>query len=365
MAHMRPRGYFVAALSLLSLGWGPPTPPSAAETVLRDHLGDPASPDDFWRASTPAAVGMDGARLEAAVQAIQSRGWAIHSFLVARRGKLVLERYGADAGRPLGPGDAHALYSTTKTFTGALVGIALAEGRIPSTSAPVLDFFRADEVQGHPPAKIRMRVEDLLTMRSGLDWLEGVDDPLFGLPAPAAALLSQDQTAEPGTTWRYSSADSHVLAEILRRATKEPPRAYAERRLFAKLGIAAVRWDADPSGTSYGGFGLWLRPRDLARFGQLLLSGGRWQGEQVIPAAWIAESTRARVPTPWAAGAYGYQCWIPAIGGFATRGYMGQDMYVFPDRELVVVFTAALPYQQADVMLDELVRDFLLPAVVD
>lgn len=361
---MRPRASLaIAALSLAAAGWGPPAP--APATVLRDHLGDPASPDDFWRASTPAAEGMDGAKLEAAVQAIQARGLAIHSFLVARRGRLVLERYGADAGRPLGPGDAHALYSTTKTFTGALVGIALAEGRLASVSAPVLDFFDADEVRGHPPAKIRMRVEDLLTMRSGLDYLEGVDDPLFGLPAAAAALLSQDQAAEPGTAWNYSSGDAHVLAEILRRATGEPPRAYAEKRLFAKLGIPSVRWDADPGGTSYGGFGLWLRPRDLARFGQLLLAEGRWKGEQVIPAAWIAASTHPRVPTPWAAGAYGYQCWIPSFGGFATRGSMGQDMYVFPDRALVVVFTGALPYQRADEVLDGLVREFVLAAVKD
>lgn len=355
----------LATLCLASIGWGPPAPPPAAETILRDHLGDPASPDDFWQVASPAAAGMDAAKLEAAVQAIQSRGWAIHSFLVARRGALVLERYGADGARPLGPGDAHALHSTTKTFTGALVGIALGEGRLPSVSAPVLDFFDADEVRGHPPAKIRMRVEDLLTMRSGLDYLEGVDDPLFGLPAPAAELLSQQQAVEPGTRWNYSSGDSHVLAEILRRATGETPRAYAEKRLFAKLGIAAVRWDADPSGTSYGGFGLWLRPRDLARFGQLLLAGGRWKGEQVIPADWIAASTRPRVPTPWAAGTYGYHLWIPAIGGFATRGYMGQDMYVFPDRALVVVFTAALPYQRADELLDGLVREFVLPAIVD
>lgn len=353
----------VSALCLATLGWGPPTAPPAPGTVLRDFLGDPSIPDDFWKASTPAAEGMDGAKLEAAVKAIQARGWAIHSFLVVRHGKLVLERYGADGDRPLGPGDLHVLHSTTKTVTGALVGIALAEGRLPAPSAPVLDFFRADEIQGHPPAKIRMRVEDLLTMRSGLEYLEGVDDYLFGLPAPAAELLSQDQRVEPGTAWNYSSGDSHVLAEILRRATGETPRAYAEKRLFAKLGITQVRWDADPSGTHFGGFGLHLRPRDLARFGLLLLSQGRWRGEQVVPAAWIAESTRPRVPTPWPGGTYGYHCWIPKIGGFATRGYMGQDMYVFPDRDLVVVFTAALPAQHADAMLDDLVREFVLPAL--
>jgi CubicO group peptidase (beta-lactamase class C family) len=364
-ARLPARSLLLAALALAALGAGPPpaVAPAPEPVVLRDVLGDPASPDDFWRASTPDAEGLDAAKLEAAVRAIEARGWAIHSFLVARHGRLVLERYGADGKRQLGPGDPHALHSTTKTFTGTLVGIALEEGKLASVDAPVLGFFAADEVKEHTPGKLRMRLEDLLTMRSGLDYLDGVDDYLFGLPETAAEILSQHQQAEPGTRWNYSSADSHVLAEILRRATGEPPRAYAERRLFGKLGITQVRWDADPDGTSYGGFGLWLRPRDLARFGQLLLSRGRWKGAQVVPAEWIAAITRPRAETPWSAGTYGYQCWLPKIGGFATRGYMGQDMYVFPDRDLIVVFTAALPYQQADELLDGLVKEFVLGAV--
>jgi CubicO group peptidase (beta-lactamase class C family) len=358
-----PARLLAAALSLAALGWGPPAGPGGEGGPLRDHLGDPAFPDGFWQASAPAAEGLDGAKLEAAVKAIQARKWPVHAFLVIRHGRLVLERYGTDGGRQLGPDDLHLLHSTTKTFTGALVGIALAEKKLPSVSAPALSFFGPDQVKERTPAKARMTLEDLLTMRSGLEYREGVDDLLFREPDTVAGLLSQPLRADPGTAWNYSSGDAHILAGILRRATGETPLEYATRRLFAPLGIEKLSWEADPDGTQYGGYGLSLRPRDLARVGLLYLAEGKWNGQQLVPREWIAAQTRAHAETPWFGGAYGYLCWVPKIGGFATRGYMGQNMYVFPDRDLIVVFNAALPYQRADPDLDDLVREFVLPAV--
>ncbi len=332
---------------------------------MRDVLGDPAWPDDFWKASTPEAEGLDGSRLEAAVRAVEDRRWAVHSFLVIRHGRLVLERYGEDGGRPFGPGDLHELHSATKTFTSALVGIAVGEGKLAGVSARALDAFPGGEVERRSPEKERITIEDLLTMRSGLAYELFVDDDrMLADPRGAARyILSQPLAAEPGRRWSYSSGDSQVLAELVRRATGETPYAYAGPRLFAPLGIRDLRWPQDRTGTEVGGFGLWLRPRDLARFGLMLLDGGRFRGAQVVPAAWAQAMGRGRAETPWAAGTYAWHCWAPRIGGFAARGMAGQEAYLFPDRDLLVVFTAGLPADGADAMLDELVRDFVLPAL--
>jgi CubicO group peptidase (beta-lactamase class C family) len=331
---------------------------------MKDTLGDPAWPDDFWERSTPEAEGLDPEGLGAAVRVVEERGWPVHSLLVVRHGRLVLERYGTDAGRQLGPDDVHELHSTAKTVTAAVLGMAIAERRIAGVRIRVLDYFRDPEIGNRSPAKERMTLEDLLTMRSGLVYQEG-SERLADPPSAALAFLSRPMAAEPGTRFNYSSADSQVIAEILRRATGIDPGAWARARIFEPLGIRNVRWDADASGTTFGGFGLWLRPRDLARFGWMLLSRGRWKGEAIVPEEWIATSTRPHVDTgEWPSGAYGYQCWAPRVGGFATRGYMGQFVYAFPDRDLMAVFTGGLPPPpQADAMIDGLLREFILPAV--
>jgi CubicO group peptidase (beta-lactamase class C family) len=331
---------------------------------LKDFLGDPAYPDDLWRASAPAAEGLDGARLEAAAVAVVERKLALHAFLVVRHGKLVFERYGTRDGRQLTPADDHPLHSTTKTFTGTLVGLAIADGTIGSVRTPVLPFFAGDAIGNRSEAKETMVVEDLLTMRSGLDYREGADEGLFQAEACSAlAFLGRPVVSPPGLRWNYSSGDSQILAEVLRRATGRTPLAFAQARLFEPLGITQVRWQADEGGTQHGGRGLSLRPRDLARFGQLLLQRGSWNGVQLVPAAWLDAAMKPHADTPWEGGRYAYQGWVPRLGGFATRGYEGQDMYVFPDLDLVVVFNAALPYQRADATLDGLVQEFVLPAV--
>jgi CubicO group peptidase (beta-lactamase class C family) len=348
------------------------------EVRLRDTLGDPAWPDDFWKPSTPAAEGLDPVRLEAAVKVLERLG-EVHSFLVIRHGKLVVERYGSEHGNELvpesvvkpagevyalGPNDARHLFSVTKAFTAALVGIAIAEKKIPSVAARVLPYFAKDAIGNPEPEKEEITIEDLLTMRSGLDHADDRVSPGILIRDPAGGavpVLSSRMAAPAGARFAYSTADSQVLAEILRRATGEGLRAYAEKRLFGPLGIRDVHWRTDARGTELGGFGLSLRPRDLARFGYLYLSRGRWKGAQLVPEAWVADSTRVHVPRAKSNAGYGYQCWIPKFGGFSVQGYLGQYMYVLPDRDLIVVFTANLP--EFDEALDSLMKELILPAI--
>ena len=336
---------------------------------MKDYLGDPAFPDDVWAAAEPEAEGMDRAPLEAGLAHIDSQGLGVHSLLLVRRGRIVLERYGSDEGRRLTPADAHQLHSTTKTLTSMLIGLAISEGRLPSVDAPVVDYFEEGEIELRSPAKDRIAIGDLLTMRSGLDYEEGLPENgrIMAEEYAAKVFLSRRMVADPGTRWNYSTGDSQILSEVLRRVTGKTPLEYARERLLEPLGIRDFEWGADRGGTQRGGTGLSMRPRDLARFGWMLLCGGRWNGAQRVPEAWLQVATRKHVvaDSGYTPGeVYGYHCWIPRFGGFATRGYMGQNMYVLPELELLAVFTGALvPTENADATLDDFVSTYILPAV--
>lgn len=338
---------------------------------MKDYMGDDAFPDDAWPDSTPEAEAMDPGTLSAGLDHVESNRLALHSLLIIRNGRRVVERHGLDCGRQVTPADVHHLMSTTKTITSMLIGIAVSEGLIPSVATRVMSYFADDGIENPSAAKARMTIEDVLTMRSGLTYSEGdpEDAALKGAENMAASYLSRPLAGEPGVDWNYSTADSQLLAEILRRATGATPLEYARARLFDPLGVHVPPWDADPSGTHYGGTALHLTPRDLARFGWMLLDGGRWEGAQIVPEKWIRVATRQHAIAKWGytpGDAYGYHCWIPRIGGFVTRGYLGRHMFVLPERRLVAVITGELhPAEKADDTLDDFVERFILAALRD
>lgn len=339
---------------------------------LKNYLGNKQYPDDFWQVSNPKNEGMDNRKLEQSLQYIDQNGYKIHSFLIIRNGKLVFERYGIDneltdsVSTQQTPNVLHHLWSTTKTFTSALIGIAISEGKIPGVKAKVMDFFRNDPIANMSDEKNNITVENLLTMQSGINF----DDSLDIIPMlrdtynSSIAVLSKPMMAAPGGTWNYSTGNSQILVEIIRRTTGKTPLEYAKEKIFDKIGIKDFVWYRDRSGTEYGGLGLFLRPRDLARFGYLYLKKGKWNGVSVIPEDWITESTKAHSETPWTDGIYGYHCWLPRIGGFATSGRLGQKIYIFPDNDLIVVFTANIPSENglSTIVEDHIVQSFVLPA---
>ncbi len=342
--------------------------------VLRDYLGDPAFPDDFWQTETFGGSGIDGAKLEQAVARIAGMGWEIHSFVVAHRGRLVLERYGWNQGTNPAlpsephqtlPSEPHAIWSSTKSVLSALYGIALEEGAISSLDAPAVGWFADYESLNPSTEKSQIRLEDLLTMRSGLD-LSEPDPTVSDAADPARAALARRMVGAPGETWHYSSGNSEILAEILRISTGRTPLEYADEKLFAPLGIAPPAWDAAGNGTQHGGFGLRLTARQMARFGELYRNSGRWLGTEVVPAAWVDESTLPRCPTEWG-GEYAYHFWVPATQGlpgfFNTLGAWGQVIYVSREREVVIVFTAELPNETANQIFQALIAELVVPAL--
>jgi hypothetical protein len=177
---------------------------------------------------------------------------------------------------------------------------------------------------------------------------------------------------EPGSLFFYNSGGSHLLSAIIQAQTGLSTLAYGHQALFEPLGITQVSWIADPTGVNDGGTGLWLRPRDMARFGLLYLRRGEWAGRQLIPAEWVDVSTRSHMPAPTEAGqgyppnphlsGYGYQWWINAFGGYTAIGFGEQQIMVLPEQDLVIVITGVFP-EQGEIMPPDLVQKFILPAV--
>jgi hypothetical protein len=179
--------------------------------------------------------------------------------------------------------------------------------------------------------------------------------------------------SRPGQAFNYCNPPVHLLSAILQQQTGMEARTYANQRLFAPLGIpevTAAEWGSDPQGVTFGGIGLHLTPEELARFGLLILQGGRWDGAQVVPAGWVADSLTEHTALTAADNetygghdrAYGY-LWsiLPNEGYYAAFGWRGQHLYVLPEQNMVVVITAGLDNGQ-DRLLVDMINDILIPA---
>ena len=330
----------------------------AALVIAFPSFAETAWPTSGWAASTPSAQGMEGAKLDAALAAAQKQDLALHSMLVIRHGFVVEEKYYP----PVNAETANELYSCTKSFVSALVGIAIDKGYIADVSQPVLGFFPDRRFEKTDSRKKAMTLEDLLTMSSGLAWVEG--DATYRQMYVTERdwvkfVLGLPMAAAPGKKFNYSSGNTHILSAIIQKRTQRNVYDFAREHLFAPLGIENPGWDRDPTGIPIGGWGLKLTPREMAKLGYLYLHEGAWDGKQVVPSAWVRNSTRPHI----AAGGplqYGYQWWISPQGKwFAALGRFGQSIFVVPSLDLVVVFTAKIESNDAEAALLE---KYIMPA---
>ncbi len=231
----------------------------------------------------------------------------LHGVVVVRGGKLVAERYypGVDQrwGHPLGTvaftaETLHDLRSVSKSIVGLMYGIALAEQRVPPLDQPLLDCFSDYDDLGGDPVRRRMTVAHALSMQLGLEWNEDLpySDPrnseiaMEDAPDRCRYVLERPLVAEPGTRWRYSGGATALLARLLTQGTGMSLIAYARAKLFAPLGIEHAEWITDAYGVERAASGLRMRPRDVAKIGQLLLDHGHVDNQQVIPESWIETS---------------------------------------------------------------------------
>lgn len=318
--------------------------------------------DDFVR-KTPHEMGVSEAAISKALANIAASHKDVHSMLILRDGALVFEHYFD----PYTADDAHAMYSCSKTFTSMCVGIADGKGLL-KLSDRVVDFFPEVKVDNTEFAR-KMTVRDLLCMGSG----HGEDtfaNMLAGTESWPKVFLNQVVDHEPGGHFVYNTGATYMCSAILQKVTGCTTLDLANEWIFEKIGIEKPNWLTCPEGVSQGGTGLFLKPRDMARMGLLISNNGVWEGEQVIPAEYIAEASAKQIdnsitgnPDPnWTCG-YGYQMWRCKFGAFRADGMGGQYIVMLPEKQLVVIFTSALG---SDIGYDlNVIEDDLLPGIFD
>ena len=309
--------------------------------------GEPREPD---QRSAPELQGVRSDALADALERAHQRHLDIHSLTIVRHGTVVLDA----AFYPFPPNTRHDVASVTKSVTSILVGIAIQMHKL-SEDQPVT---------GRP----EIRVRDLLSMQSGLDCgvVEG-EGELAAMTKQAdwvGFARSLRQRVPPGTQFAYCSPGYHLLSAELSRVTGMSERAFAQAYLFGPLGITDVYWPSDPQGITHGWGDLQLRPRDMAKLGELFLQHGRWHGAQIVPDAWITRSTQVHATI---AGdedyGYGWRISKPIAGMYLAYGRGGQRIVVWPSKDVVISVTAG-NFDLADIsdaLLDALRSDVALP----
>ncbi len=291
--------------------------------------------------ATPESQGVDSAAILKLIHALDALP-DLHSFVLLRHGKLISEGWW----QPYAANMPHYLYSMTKSFTATAVGLAVAEGLFSIDDA-LIDFF-PKQLPGKVSANLKaMRVRHLLTMSTGhkRDTLDGMVARKDG--NWVKGFLAQPVDHAPGKPFCYNNGASYMLGVLVQQQTGMKLVDYLKPRLFEPLGFETPNWDRCPRGHNIGGWGLSLRTREIASFGQLYLQQGQWQGQQLLPATWVAQATARQVENgklkrnDWNQG-YGFQFWRCRHDAFRADGMFGQYCIIIPEQDAVLALTAAV-----------------------
>jgi CubicO group peptidase (beta-lactamase class C family) len=297
--------------------------------------------------STPEAQGISSAGLLNFANAVETQKLNVHSMMVLRHGNVVAEGWWA----PYAPDLKHTLYSLSKSFTSTAVGMAVAEKRL-TVDDKVIKFFPDDVPATVSENLAAMRVKDLLTMSTGHD-----KEPAVRAEKNwAKAFLAQPVEHQPGTFFLYNSIATYMLSAIVQKLTGQTVLAYLKPRLFDPLGIEGADWEVNPQGINTGGWGLRVKTEDIAKFGQLYLQKGVWNGKKLLPANWIEDATKFEIQSKggsrkkeendWLQG-YGYQFWRCRNDAYRGDGAYGQYCIVLPKVDMVVAITSETSDMQA------------------
>ena len=315
---------------------------------------------DLPRAETPDSVAK---AMEGFFQAAADDSMDIHSVMIVKDGSVIYSHWQSEGVDSV----PHVLHSVSKTFTATAVGLAIADGKMALTDK-VIDYF-PDKLPAEVSENLKsMTVRDLLTMSCGHD----VEPSFRGAPDQdwVTAFLAHPVVHEPGTFYFYNSLGTYMLSAIVQQVTGEKVVDYLTPRLFEPLHIDKPRWEESPQGINCGGWGLYLKTEDLAKMGQLLLQKGEWNGQQLIPAEWVAEMSKKQVESinpgtrieqaaergmtketsDWMQG-YGYQMWRCRPGCFRADGARGQYIIVVPDKNAVIAITSNVEDLQGELNL--------------
>ncbi len=302
-------------------------------------------PDDGFPRRSPESQGMRPSRIADFLEDAQASGVDLNSFMVFRGGAVVSEGWWAPYRADL----RHKMHSATKSFVSAAVGMAIAEGYF-ALDDKVVSFFPEHLLPATIDDKLAaMTVEDLLTQTSG--HASGASGGTWRSIATSwvAEFFKIPVVHAPGTHFQYTSATSFLLSAIVQATTGQSTHRFLTPRLFQPLGITGLEWDVGPDGINPGGNGISCRTADLLKLAVLHLRGGVWQGQRLLPAAWVAAAT-----SPQRGNRYGYQWWMgdgpgdDSLRCYYAYGLFGQFAFVFPDWDAVLVTTASVPVGEAN-----------------
>ena len=338
-------------------------------------------PTSGWEWSTPAEEGMIHDSLKAFSAQLKSGELGyIDGMLIVRNGKIIFEEsyennydslYKATNTRPgqynyydsqwhpyYNKTKLHTMQSVSKSFTAAAIGIAIKKGHVESVDVGIKDYFKEYESAFNDKKKKAITIKDALTMRAGIKWDE-LSMPYTDTTSNCVKMetsddwieyvLSQPMVADPGEKWEYSSGVTMLLSKIILEATGKNVSDYLEKELFSKIGINNYYWKQTPKGLTDAEGGLYLEPRDLAKFGYLYLNGGVWNGKEVLPKDWVTNNSAELIDTIWPALKYGQQWWFIPYNkdniAWLASGLGGQRMLIIPEFDIVAVFTGWNVYE--------------------
>ncbi|MFC4871929.1 serine hydrolase domain-containing protein [Negadavirga shengliensis] len=313
--------------------------------------------------STPAEEGVSSAGIMAFLDAVGDSKHELHSLMILRHGKVIAEGWW----EPYGPDIKHTMYSVSKSFTATAIGFAVAEGKL-TVNDKVIAFFPNDLPEKVSPNLEALHIKDLLSMSVG----HGKDPTSDVLHTDnwVASFLKYPIVHEPGTKFVYNTAATYMLSGIIQKVTGETVLDYLTSRLFGPLGIGGIDWEKDPKGVNTGGYGLRLKTEDMAKFGQLFLQKGEWQGKRLLPEAWIEEASSKKIlqdpeapkekvdASDWLQG-YAYQMWRSRHDSYRADGAFGQFILILPEKDAVIIITSETPDLQGEL---DLVWEYLLPS---
>jgi CubicO group peptidase (beta-lactamase class C family) len=311
----------------------------------------------------PEEEGVSSAGILRFVEAAEKSKNELHSFVILRHGKIIAEGWW----NPYQPKFRSTIYSASKTFTATAVGLAIAEGKLKLTDK-VISFFPHELPDSVSANLAALTVEDVLIMSDGQspestplaanykDWVR--------------AFLSAPIVNKPGTVFLYNSLGTFMLSAIVQKVTGQKLVDYLKPRLFEPLGIQGIDWEENLMGQNTGGWGLSIKTEDMAKFGQLYLQKGKWNGTQILSEAWVTEATTTKIiqhpdlpqakkdTSDWEQG-YGYQIWRSRHNAYRGDGAYGQNIVVLPELDAVVAIQAETSDLQNEL---NLVWDYILPA---
>ena len=308
--------------------------------------------------TTPEEQGISSVAIADFVAIVEKTNIGLHSFMLLCHGSVVAEGWWY----PWRSTAAHMLFSLSKSFTSTAVGLAVDEGLL-TVEDPLLAFFTTDAPKKVSENLRTMKIHHLLSMSTGHD--QDTTERVFRSRNPFKAFLGLPVEHTPGTHFVYNTAASYMLAAIVQKLTGQTLVEYLTPRLLLPLGIEGATWEGHPNGINFGGWGLNIKTEDIARFGQLYLQRGLWNGQRILPKAWVETATMKQVSngedpnSDWAQG-YGYHFWRCRHNCYRGDGAFGQYCLVLPDHDAVLAITAGVADMQAVL---NVVWEKLLPAM--